>query len=234
MKELLAPIKFLDAEFIDAVDGRKLSEQQRNEQFDYKTCENLIGRKLNAGEVGCTLSHRKVYEHFIEAGDPYALVLEDDITFIRNFNEITNYNLIKELDVPDPIVLMLSGDFWYWRRNHIVSVYDCVGAYAYFINQASAKLILSTPACCVADRWSIYKNKGLKIRAILPYMIDANLNMDMLSSDVKQDSWTIKRNKMSKKALFSYYISGLIKRMLKLTGHFENKILVMNNKAVIS
>ncbi len=37
-----------------------------------------IADKLSAGELGCAMSHLKIYEKIIEERDPYALILEDD------------------------------------------------------------------------------------------------------------------------------------------------------------
>ena len=62
MQELLSPYQFLDVEFVKAIDGRLLSEEERALRFDYVRSKKVYGRTLNAGEVGCALSHRKVYE----------------------------------------------------------------------------------------------------------------------------------------------------------------------------
>ncbi len=233
MEDLLSKYVFLDVEFIKAIDGRKLSDEERFEHFDDIKCQSLIGRRLNGGEVGCTLSHRKCYEALLNSDSQYALIFEDDISFIRDLNEIKRYNIDEILNKEMPVALMLSGDFWYWRDGDIVHVYDCVGAYAYLINREAAKMILSNKAATVSDYWRYHISMGLKIYAIKPYMVDANLNMDLLSSDVEQYSWGIDRWNMSFFNSVISYGHSIIKKLLKSTGHFEKKIRVINNKAVI-
>ncbi|MCM1141640.1 MAG: glycosyltransferase family 25 protein [Muribaculum sp.] len=230
MEEILSPYDLLDVEFVAAIDGRKMSRQLLRQIFDYDECMKLIGRNPNDGEVGATLSHRMVYERLLNSSLPYALILEDDISIMRDLNELKNYNIDALLDIERPRILLLSGDYWYWKRKEIVSVFDCVGSYAYFINRSAAKLILSTAACCVADYWTLYKSNGIEIHAILPYMVDANLKMDILPSCVEQYSWTINRRKMSKKNVALGLVNGIVKRVLKYAGHFENKIWVTTIK----
>lgn len=231
MEGLLSKYNVLDVEFIKAVDGRKLSAAERKDLFDDEKCLSLIGRQLNGGEVGCVLSHRKCYENLLSTNEPYVLILEDDISIIRNLEEIKQYNIEGIMNTDKPTVLMLSGDFWYWRNKNIVSVYDCIGAYAYMINKAAAKLILSYKASTVADYWRYHISHGLNIKAIKPYMIDANLNMDLLSSDVDQYSWGVCRSKMSLKNVCRSYFGAIVKRALKNIGHFEYKTTVRNGKA---
>lgn len=232
MEALLSEYNILDVEFLKAVDGRKLNDEKRKELFDDKKCQSLIGRLLSGGEVGCTLSHRKSYEALLNSDNQYALILEDDISIIRNLNEIEHYNIDNLLNVDVPIVLLLSGDYWFWHKREIVSVYDCIGTYAYIINRTAAKLILSYKAATVADGWRYHISHGLKIKAIKPYMIDANLKMDLLSSDVDQYSWGICRSKMSISNIVTGYWHSVIKKILKKTGHFEKKTRVIDGKIV--
>ena len=84
----------------------------------------------------------------------------------------------------------------------------------------------------VADDWSLYKGLGIKLKAVKPYLIDANVNMDLLGSDVLQEQWGINRKLMSCKNVLESYITALIKRGLSGIGHFESKIRVINNKVV--
>lgn len=47
MTDLLNPYPFLDVEFIKAIDGRQLSEQECVSSFDNEACMKHIGRLLN-------------------------------------------------------------------------------------------------------------------------------------------------------------------------------------------
>ena len=231
MQELLSPYKFLDVEFVKAIDGRLLSEEERASRFDYVRSKKVYGRTLNAGEVGCALSHRKVYELLLSGNEPYALVLEDDIAIQRDLNLLSLDKIDKIMRSSRPRAFMLSGDFSFYRQKPVIKIYSAVGAYAYIINKAAAKRILSIKRpCCVADDWMYYKRKGLRLFAAYPYMIDANLNMALLSSDVNQDAWGIDRSQMSFKENIMRALTSFIVKIFKRYDHYEYKTLIYDNE----
>lgn len=234
MDNLLGVYSFLDIHYVKAVEGKKLSENEISEHFDKDRCLKRYGRTLSLGEIGCTLSHRECYERLLSASCDYVLILEDDIHPMRDLSELLQVDIDKILKMNEPVILFLSGDYWFWKyEGSIVSVYDAVGAYAYIINRAAAKCILSIKKVYnVADDWSLYKGLGIKLKAVKPYLIDANVNMDLLGSDVLQEQWGINRKLMSCKNVLESYITALIKRGLSGIGHFESKIRVINNKVV--
>lgn len=233
MQELLSPFLFLDIQFVKAIDGRMLSKEERHSQFDYPASIRLYGRELNAGEVGCALSHRKAYREFLESKQPYALFLEDDISIQRDLNSLDLVAIDKVLNNACPKALMLSGDYSYYKKKPIARLYSAVGAYAYVLNRKAALKILSLePPCSVADDWMFYKRLNIKLYAVYPYMIDANVNMNLLSSDVKQDTWGIDRHRMSVKENIIGAFTGFTKKMFKLFHHFEYKVRVVNNVIV--
>lgn len=76
MLELLPP----GAQLWPACDGAAMPEKERS---DLVAKEALFQPKypfiLSDGEVGCFESHRSLWRHIIEAGLPYALIVEDDV-----------------------------------------------------------------------------------------------------------------------------------------------------------
>ena len=74
----------------------------------------------------------------------------------------------------------------------------------------------------VADDWDLYKGYGVKLYAIYPYVIDANIAD--IPSDINQEYWGNKKSLMSWSNILGSYFRGLIKRALGYTGHFESKI----------
>lgn len=233
MQNLLSPYKFLDVQFIKAINGNTMHDDELNKVFDDKKSLQRYGRTLNKGEKGCALSHRICYETLIKSDNDYALIFEDDIAIIRDLNELGSLDLNSILS-KKPTIMFLSGDFWYFKRTQpIINVYSAIGAYAYIINKAAAKLMLTRDKYFgVSDDWMLYKNLGIRYKAIIPYLIDANLNMDTLGSDVNQYSWGINRKKMSWSNILHSYRTGIIKRILKATGHFESKIKVRDGQIV--
>lgn len=233
MQDLLAKYSFLDISYVKAIDGRLLTAEKRESLFNYKGSKSLYGKKLNPGEVGCALSHRKAYEMLSSSTDAYALILEDDISIQRDLSSVDWIKVNQVLNNTEPRVLMLSGDYWYFRRKDIVRLYSAVGAYAYIINKAAARLILSEqPPRCVADDWTYYKRKGIKLYALYPYLIDANMNMGLLGSDVKQDQWSLDKSQMGIKEIILGAMTGICKRLLKFIHHFEAKVRIIDNNIV--
>lgn len=233
MEELLSPYHFLNLNFIEAVDGRTYKEEELALIFDYNKCFKHQGRNLNKGEIGCVLSHFKCYKTLLASTLPYALILEDDISLIKDFSELQKYDLDKILKTDRPTILLLSGDYWFFKKSPVVSCFDAIGAYAYFINKVAASLIIEKgKPFSVADDWFLYKRFGIELKAFYPYMVDANLNMNILFSDVKQECWRCNRKQMSfKETIFSYY-SAIIRRFLKYLGLYESKYIVMNGKVI--
>lgn len=233
MNDWLLEYQSFDIQFIDAIDGRCFSKTQRIAVFDDKLCMKRYGRLLNGGELGCVLSHRKCYQTLLSTSNSYALILEDDVYPMRSLGELQTVDLDGILNVDVPVILLLSGDYWYYKRKTVVDVYDAIGAYAYFVNRAAASKILSIPKPYnVADDWALYKRYGIKLKAIYPYLVDANVNMDLLGSDVLQDTWGSKKNKMSKINLIRAIKGGILKRIFSYCGHFESKVRIINNKIV--
>ena len=234
MKNLLFAYSFFETNFVSAIDGKAIQERERIGVFNDRACLSRYGRILNGGEIGCVLSHRKCYQTLLSTSNAYALILEDDIHPMRSLNELETIDLEKVLNINEPTVLLLSGDYWFYKHKPVVvDVYDAVGAYAYFINRAAASAILSiSKPYNVADDWALYKQYGVKLKAIHPYLIDANVNMDLLGSDVHQDTWGIDKKRMSKMNLFRTIKGGLLKRVFSSLGHFESKIRVINNIVV--
>lgn len=233
MQNILFPYGFVKPQFVEAVDGRKMTDEELDQQFDNKETIRQYGRVLNRGEIGCTLSHRKCYAELLASDAPYALVLEDDIAIMRDLTILKEVDIDAIMNSPKATILFLSGDYWFYKKNNVVNAYEAVGSYAYIVNRAAAKAILSIKfPYNVADDWSCYKREGVKYKAFYPYLIDANTDMDTFPSDIKQDQWGNKKKLMSKRALFDSYRRGMVKRLLAAIGHFEAKIRVIDNKEV--
>lgn len=228
MENLLSSYDFLSVKFVEAVYGKDLSEQELLDAFDLPLTYKRYGRELNKGEIGCTLSHFRCYNNLIESGRNYALVLEDDITILKDIKFLPS--IVSILDTNNPVVLFLSGDYWYENEikgtatYEILSVYDAVGTYAYFINKAAAKLILkkNKKASCVADHWSLYRTQGLKMKAVYPYLIDANIGS--FESTIKQTYFGEHRENMPWRFRIIAYWNAFVKKILLKQGKFVSKI----------
>ena len=223
IKNLLSDYPNLLLNFIEAVDGRILSEETRNSIFDSERSLSRYGKKMNPGEIGCTLSHLKCYNQLIQSSLDYVLILEDDISIVGDMEPILKDEITTFMKDSAPKILFLSGDYWHWDKKRITRVFSAVGSYAYFINQAAAKLILSNVSkpYHVADDWDLYKSFGVKLYALYPYIIDANIAD--IPSDIQQEYWGNKKSLMSWNNRAQSLYRGIVKRILCRSGYFESK-----------
>lgn len=146
----------LQAEFIDAVDGRQLNDKFVSEIYSSEMAINEVGRDLSRGEIGCALSHKIIYQKMIDDNIETALILEDDI----DFDEI----LINLLDKKEKLTanweLILLGHHTgcsrkidtmpsFWHQKKLMEKYKLVrpcekayGTYGYLINKNGAIKLL--------------------------------------------------------------------------------------------
>ena len=153
---------------IEAVDGRKLTAKEYYE----KTIRFFIKNKkiMSPAELGCTLSHIKALESFLETGSDYALILEDDIigkdedidTIIDVTNKLTEDSLLicgGQLDI-------LSKRYRFGKETSLENVYDVAllsysfiyGCCCYVVTRKSAQQILNyhSRGLTLADNWGVF------------------------------------------------------------------------------
>lgn len=213
--------------WIEAVDGRNLSDTQLCEIFDQKKAFQTYGRYLKGGEVGCALSHRKCCQEFLNTDDEVALIVEDDLVW-QDDNVCSIISQIKAfMSVDHPIIVLLSGDFWFTTTKKLDSglklanVREAVCTHAYMINRSAAKIILSTEKCYLADDWYTLTHSRIKLYGIRPHIADQN-RRDLKTEISTAYVGLVRRNLSFTKKLHSYY-RGVIKHILYYAKHFEYK-----------
>jgi glycosyl transferase family 25 len=68
-------------ERIEAIDAKLLTEEQIREKVDLDTYLTLLPNYHYIGAFGCSLSHIKAWETFLQSNYEFALILEDDVDF---------------------------------------------------------------------------------------------------------------------------------------------------------
>jgi GR25 family glycosyltransferase involved in LPS biosynthesis len=72
--------------FFDAIDGEHdLKKYNFNVIGDWY--DEIKKRKMTVNEIGCALSHYKIWETIVTNKIKQTLILEDDVVFLENFNE---------------------------------------------------------------------------------------------------------------------------------------------------
>ncbi len=66
---------------VSAVHGKDLPSSVIEEKVDHESYKVRIGLHPGPGTIGCSLSHIKTWETFLESTFEYALIFEDDVIF---------------------------------------------------------------------------------------------------------------------------------------------------------
>lgn len=74
-------------EFIEAVNGRKF-DMASHPDYDGIKRRAAFGRDMIPAELGCLLSHRKIFEKMDRDNIPAAVILEDDVVFEPEFADV--------------------------------------------------------------------------------------------------------------------------------------------------
>jgi len=150
---------------IFGVDGQNLTETE---------LQGLVfdpGRnKLSRSEIGCALSHLRIYGDMIGKDIPIALVLEDDSVFNQDPRPILAGLEQQPMDAPE-VYLLTHGSNRYIAHGRPRQVGDTLfhrgwagnGTYGYALTRKAAANIrgFQTPVKCPGDWWKLFQVNGL-------------------------------------------------------------------------
>jgi glycosyl transferase family 25 len=137
--------------FIEAVNGREMSAADAALQ-DVEGRLRRAAKPLMPGEMGCYLSHWRIFETMVAGGIPQALVLEDDLIVADDLpavldaltgDDLPPYDLIKlaisetELSRSYDVIVDLTAESKLVRHHNV-----CNSTVAYVITLAGAKRFL--------------------------------------------------------------------------------------------
>jgi len=146
----------LNYEFIEAVDGRTLSEVEIEKIYSKEKVIKAIGREMSRSEIGVLLSQKSIYEKILKENIDNALIFEDDIEFdqrlITVLNEIENFpkywNLIL-LGHHSPRGRDIETSYSLWGQEKVTDKFKLArpaelgfGAYGYLLKKSAAKVLL--------------------------------------------------------------------------------------------
>ena len=78
----------LQHEIVEAVDGRLLTSEETSALYSPAEAIELLGRELTPGEIGCSLSHLRLYQRQVDEGHEEVLILEDDVVIDPSFIDV--------------------------------------------------------------------------------------------------------------------------------------------------
>lgn len=166
-------------EFLDAIDGRKLTHPPK--EYDPKKVSRLLGFELTPGEIGCFLSHKKAWQKCFHS-QQITLILEDDFLLKPNFldavsiaiNEFHDWDIFRLQALSDTPSRLLAE---YETLKVVKNLKDPLASAGYLVKPDGAKKLLdnSTNIFEPIDHFLEHtKFHQAKIVAIKPYVIEIN------------------------------------------------------------
>ena len=156
----------LDFERIDAVDGEKLSSEDRGRAVNGFRWWCVQGYKARAGEIGCALSHGLALARIVDEGLPCACIMEDDVTLGEGFCHALETAERFLVTQADPKVVLLTpcdaAKGHAAEKEGFVRISWASSTGCYVVNQEAAKRILAvtTPITSTIDDWRRWSEKG--------------------------------------------------------------------------
>ena len=132
--------------FFEAIDGQEINNNfmdKNNYQILESWRDPLNNIKIKLGEIGCSLSHYKIYEKIIESDYDVTLILEDDVEFTSDFFNklnitLNNLETIKNWDIlflgrkklTNTIEIVVKNDihnysYSYWTIGYLINKNAC-------------------------------------------------------------------------------------------------------------
>lgn len=192
----------LTCERVEAEDGRLLSPKQRRTVYSGFWFRLFHGRRASSGEIGCALSHRKIYALMVERQQDWAIILEDDVLlspeFARNLSEYERET--REFDMVQFFGFRQPTQFQHVAENGLFEVFKYSGAHAsaaaYGLRLDGAKKLLLLKNIRVAiDKWSwLSALTGLRCCGIMPYPVSLKLEHSTVSTIAEPQSAERKGN----------------------------------------
>ena len=211
----------LNFSIIEAVDGSLLSSDNVETYYNEKKSIELFNIKLSLGEIGCALSHIKIYEKMVSDDISSAVIMEDDICIIDGEIDEVFKNLEKTYPADYPVVVLLNyvkryvsnkDDIIIDEKYAVHDSYRGVSASGYFITKAAAIILAKNifPVYVVADKWEYFQEKFFPIKVLVPNCI--SLSDTSLSSTI--DFFGDRRKKIKIKININYYFNRYIKTII--------------------
>ena len=229
IEHLLSPYQdFVDVHYVEAVDGRVLSDEQLSEVWNQEETYKTYGRYMKGGEIGCSLSHRKCYEEILKNGDDVALILEDDVVFKENADIRKVVSTVEKLlCTQKPMIVLLSGSYWFFKEKslpgmgfQLTSVFEAMGTMSYMINLAAVKRMTSIDKKYLADDWYHWRVNGIKVYAIRPHIAG---DVGMFESEIVMCGLGLVRRNISVMKKAQSYFRAVSRRFLGYIGNFEKR-----------
>lgn len=184
--------------FIEAINGYGLKKSEIK-KIIYKNHQgiNKWNSKMSMGQIGCALSHLKIYKLILKERFDVALILEDDAIFKKKLDKKLQEFILKNFTKKPQVTLISEIKEFYKnsiiKKNQygIVDVTNAFFTHAYFINKGAAKKILkfNYPIKTVADNFVFFKIYcNILLKGLNPFLVTQDKKNFVSSIDNKKYS----------------------------------------------
>ncbi|MCG7562014.1 MULTISPECIES: glycosyltransferase family 25 protein [Pseudoalteromonas] len=175
----------LDASRFSATNGKQLPESEVATWYDQEANLQRYHRHLTPGEIGCYISHYRIYEKVVNENLPYALVLEDDLhiedslaSLLALIPDLKGWDMIKLSDNrANPFIdtRALNEQFTLGNYKKVPN-----GTQGYLISLAGAKKLLNRkPFYRPVDvDLQFHGEIGLRVVGIKPYPVSEDISFE--------------------------------------------------------
>lgn len=218
--------------FIEAVNGSSLSTSEINKYCKQEKAKQLFGREMLLGEIGCALSHKKIYNKIISENLPYAMIFEDDVIIEKGFNKVIKSILRSDLNWE--LILLghhkdiskgLSTPLSIWHRYDITTDSSLnrladfgFGTYGYMITIEGAKKLIAALDVIYKPIDHYTSNSNIiNVYGLSPTVVNVDSNFDTLIDYDK-----VRKNTSDKSSVLILRKIGIINTMVKFKSLFKS------------
>lgn len=150
-------------ERVSAVSGRDLDMETRKKSVNRFRWWCAVGRPTRLGEIGCAMSHYKIYRRITDEKMPLACVLEDDVILDERFPAVLK-TVEFFVDPSRPQVVLLSNHTAFKSSTScVLPAKKDMYTEGYVITALAAKALSSVnwPMQTPCDHWGRWVKRGV-------------------------------------------------------------------------
>lgn len=162
----------------DATVGCELSEDEIKQWYDPVANRKYHHRNLTIGEIGCYISHKRLWQKMVDEEIPYCLILEDDLCIdktlpyiLQHIEQLNGWEMIKLFDNRNNRFIDSKSLDNTFTIGNFLKVPN--GAVAYALSLSGAKKLLKRSLFfrAVDIDIQIHSEVGISVVGISPYPI---------------------------------------------------------------
>lgn len=200
----------LDFSFFYGVDGRVMTAEERGRLVDHerrKARKRGYVRAMAPAELGCSLSHRNLYQHILDNNHPHALILEDDAVVGPSLPGLASALIARfAAEVPAVVLLTHAKHYRSTGASPLADGYTLVRTErswltsGYFVTRSAARILrkVQDPVYVLADDWDEL-GRYVPVYGLHPYAVttnDGGVSTITGGSRIEEAAWVAEKRRL--------------------------------------